>query len=873
MKTLKYMTWLLIGLATVVFMACGGGGTTTQNIVPSEAESTSDFLFPEVDTNSLLASPPDTIIRTASSNAEILTTKTEKEKVEVDKDSLIDESQDGTILTFSSLIDINASTIGLPLFVDDTFKGMIVDRRIDGSNLIVTTQDATKISDVYKNFDVMFQNDSIIESIQRSLSSQNIKGRYDYLNTKPLKISIVKKNITNSRNLANEEIVLRIDVPKGYVTPVDTRSVSCSFTDLDCSLTTQGDTSKNLDLGKSYGENGLTFSTEGSYIEIGIGTYLRAHYDYNYIGVDTFDFDLAQSAYFESNLKVAISGTLSKSWEAPIKLIDDFEVEIVHPHSLEIKTTVIVSPQIVLGVNGKITGTLSASSFAKRSGEVRVSYNSANGAHSFDHSVTDTPQNISKDEVALSLEADGNAYVFPAITMLPTLTFARIGPSLTMVNLRSGIKLNTNVNGKIETGFVVENEGEITQNIAMEASLTTSLEGLIQGQWLVRIAPLNLSDMEKCYAFSEDINVTEIDEISNHGETDACFILYQSKDFTDIFSTGKLNILEWKATLLNTPIVDVQEHPGDYNKRDVSFEIDIDEKIQTKVHFYYTLDGSDISVEDIKSHPSVWKLGDAPLEIEKNTKIKVRGVLYNEDVSTSIWAWGTSVSMQTEELISLINKPDITPTSRSFEDSLWINMSQDQGYDIMYQLDSASAVKYVSSFEIEKDTTIVAYARDEVDGVKVYSQETTYEYDMCEDDEKLENGVCVIREEDDPDNASSIYFKPTQAACESAGGSWNMNTDECQASWYEAEKICELPTKEMWEAVITGCGGVLNEGSINIDNDAYQQCYKDLGYKGAWSSTTYSYELDSAWGVYFFSGTVGEYYKTMDYVTYVRCVR
>ncbi len=743
MYLLKLLSVLLFSL--VLFLGCGGGsgggGTTTQDDVIPEAKSSSDFLFPEMDVDDLLANPPDTIIRTSSSNAEIITVRTEKEKVEMDKDSLINESEDGSMLIFSSLIDLNTSKIGLPLFVDDTFKGMISDARIAGSTLVVRTQDATKISDVYKNFDVTFQNDSIVESVQRSLSSQNIKGRYDYLNKNPLRISVLKKSITNSRNLTNDEIVLRIDIPKGYTTPIDMRSVSCSFFNLDCSLTTEGNTSKNLDLGKSYGDNGLMFSTEGSYIEIGIGTYLRAHYDYNYIGVDTFDFDLAQSAYFESNLKVTLSGELSKSWEAPLKLIDDFEVEIVHPHSLEIKTTVIVSPQIVLGVDGKITGTFTASSFTKRSGEVRVSYNSANGAHSFDHSVEDTPQNISKDEVALSIEADGNAYVFPAITMLPTLTFARIGPSLTMVNLRSGIKLNTNINGKIETGFVVENKGEITQSVSMEASLTTSLEGLIQGQWLVRIAPLNLSDMEKCYAFSSE-DTTEVEEISNHGDTDACFILYQSKDFTDIFSTEKLNVLEWKATLLNTPVIDVQEHPGDYSKRDVSFEIDIDEKVQTKVHFYYTLGGSDIPIEGIKLHASVWKLGDAPLEIDKNTKVKVRAVLYNEDISTSIWAWGTSVSIQSEELISLINKPDVTPTSKSFEDSLWINMSQDQGYDIMYQLDSAAAVKYSVPIEINEDATIVVYASDTVDGLKVYSQETTYEYDKCEEDEKLEGGEC-----------------------------------------------------------------------------------------------------------------------------------
>ncbi len=748
---------LLLVLSSCSSGSGSSGGDSSDDTTEPQVESISEY-FPEVDVNGLLANQPETIIHTISNNAEIRTVSTNLEKVEIGNSLVLLEATNGSSITFSSSVDFNNLKIGLPLFVDDVFKGMVRDINVSSGNVVVTLGDAKKISDVYESFDIMFQNDTIIRSLQRSLASQNIKGRYDYLNKDPLQISIVEKSITNARGLANNELILRIDIPEGYQTPIEPRDVSCSFTDLECSLTTQGEAVKNIDLGKTYGANGLTFSTAGSYVEIGIGSYLRAHYDYDYIGTDTFDFDLSQSAYFKSNMSVSISGELSKSWEAEFQLMDNFTVEIAHPHSAVAKTTVVITPQIVFGVNGKIKGSVTVNSFVERSGDVRVSYDSADGSHSFNNSVVDTPQNINKDGITLSLEAEGNAYIFPAINILPTLTFARIGPSITMINLRSGIKLNTNINGKIETGFVVENEGEITQNITMEANLTTSIEGLIQGKWLVRITPLNFSDLEKCYDFTDvtDVNESTVEEISNKGETDACFILYQTKDFKDILSIGKKSILEWKATLLNTPIIEVKEHPGDYNKRDVSFNIDIDEKLQTDIHYYYTLGGEDIFSDGIESHSPLWKLGDMPIEIEKNTKVKVRAVLYNEDVSESIWAWGTSISLQEEELVSLINKPDVIPTSRAFEDSLWISMTQDQGYEIMYQLDSAAAVKYFGSFEIKKDTRLVVYARDEVDGVKVYSKETTYEYDKCEEDEELENGVCVIQEDDD----SPIYYKP-----------------------------------------------------------------------------------------------------------------
>ena len=325
---------LLIASALTSCSGGGGGGTenTSTDIVSNPQSESVALLFPEVDTDELLVNPPSTKIDTVSSNAEIHTTYTQKDKVEIDISYLLNEYPDTNMITFLPAVDLNDSQIGSALFVSGVFKGMILDTIASNSNVLAKLEDANELSDVYESFDIIFQNDAIAQSIKRSLAVKDIKGRFDDINKDPLKISLLNKvnslnkSSSNTSSLTNDNLVLRIDIPKGYTIPIETRSISCTFSTLDCTLTTQGESIQNLDLGKSYGENGLTFSTEGSYIEIGIGTYLRAHYDYNYIGADTFDFDLAQSAYFESNLSVTLSGELEKSWEVPLKLLYDFVV-------------------------------------------------------------------------------------------------------------------------------------------------------------------------------------------------------------------------------------------------------------------------------------------------------------------------------------------------------------------------------------------------------------------------------------------------------------------------------------------------------------------------------------------------------------------
>ena len=753
-KTFTVLTLMLTGF----IIGCGGGGGSSANSNPSDGQSgTESAFFSEVDENALLSNPPETKIRTVSNDAVIDTTPVKGPKVETAKGDVVTEAADGSTITLS--LDINASRIGQPLFVDGVFKGMIGAVKTSGSNTVVTLEDAQRLGDVYDKLDLLFRNDEIKASVQRTLDSGKIKGRYDAANAEPLRISVLEKPVTNARGLTDDELILRIDIPEGYTVPIEPRGIDCSFLNAECELTTEGNLSNKIPLTAKSSGSGITFSTKGSYIEIGLGMYLRAHYDHNYIGLDQLDFDLAQSAYFKANITASVSGELKKEWETTLKLLDDFDVEILHPYSMEAKTGMIVTPDIIIGADGSLKGTFTIGTYVERGGEVRFGFNSADLSHTFKQSVTYTPKDVSKDSLGVAIEASANAYAIPGIKTLPYIRFFRIGPSIALVIMRSGIKLNTNVNGKIAADFVVENE-QTTTNTTVEASMTASLKGIIQDKWYVRISPFTPNELERCYDLGKffaavDKNEKKKKKVLKESRTYKCLLFYKSAKYKEILSTKEYKILEWKGSILNAPTISVEDDITDFDKKKIEFDLNIDNKIKPKVYYYYTTDGSDIPIAGIEKHKPVWHAGDLPVSVDKNSKIKVRAVLYNKDVSTSVWAWGSSVSPQSEKLITEINEPMVTPSNKAFEETLTITITQDQGFDILYQKNGGASVKYSGPIDLDEDTTLVVYARTEIDGQKFYSQKRTYKYDKCESDEKLEGGVCVQDESSSSSSSSS----------------------------------------------------------------------------------------------------------------------
>ncbi len=256
----------------------------------------SGWEFPPVDIPGLLAHPPATVVRTIAPDNKIDIIPTDGPKVERPASAIMIEDTEHILVKTDEALDV--SEIDQPLFVDGKFKGIVesIEQKVTGQEIHL--KDAQHLSDVYKSFDVMFRNEEVVGTLQRSISQGRLKGLYDHLNHEPLHFSLKERSTTTGRSLGSGEPVLRIDIPKGYYIPVEPRSLHCSFGNLECTMSVQGEASQHTDLGNSVTEAGITFSTEGSYIEIGLGSYLRVHYDHNVFSKDVLDFELAQSAYF-----------------------------------------------------------------------------------------------------------------------------------------------------------------------------------------------------------------------------------------------------------------------------------------------------------------------------------------------------------------------------------------------------------------------------------------------------------------------------------------------------------------------------------------------------------------------------------------------
>ena len=248
---LLFLSLFIIG----AFVSCGGGGGgTSGDNLPTESVSE---LFPDVDEEALIANPPADKIQTVSNNAEIHTTLTKGDKVEITSSMIADPVVQGNSILVAPVSGVDTASVGQPLFVDNVFKGMVASVRTSGDNLEVGLKDAEKLSDVYDSFDVMFKNDAIKTALQRSLSYHKIKGRFDHLNAEPLEISVIEKPTSNTRGMTSSEVILRIDIPEGYYVPVKPQLRGCNFLNGDCSITVDRNMSKNIDLDKEYSRYGI----------------------------------------------------------------------------------------------------------------------------------------------------------------------------------------------------------------------------------------------------------------------------------------------------------------------------------------------------------------------------------------------------------------------------------------------------------------------------------------------------------------------------------------------------------------------------------------------------------------------------------------
>jgi len=824
------MNWskLSILLVSVVFFILMSGCEEVDSIIDSFSDSSSSAssqmmdmasLFPDVDEQGLIENMPVTTIETTATEGEA-TFVAKSDSIDIPKNLIYASHPNQQQLTVDASM-VSTQDIGKPFFVDGTFKGIIETVNPNGSKRDVVYKNAQYVTEVYDTFDLEFRNSAVKKAAKRSLnsaiSSGELKGIYDDINTKPLKFSLKEAPLSQTRSTKSiDDLILRIDIPEGYRIPIQPRGISCTFSDASCDFTTEFNTSRRPSLSTKYEQDYITFDTTGSFMEIGVGAYLKAHYDYNVASDNIFQFTAVQSAYLKSNLSVKVSGNIAYlsasqlKWEKDLKLIGDFKVFIPNPKSEFVQTWLVISPTFTLGLEGKLSGTVSYKHEIERHGEIRESYDSTKKKGSFLSNAVDSGKKTTQNTVAIGIEAEGKFYLYPNLTFVPAITFLSINKPVSLAALQSGIIMENTLAGKIETGFVAENSEKFGSITNKEASLTSTLAGLIRGKWMAKV-----------------------------GE----FVFYESDGYTDILKTPENKLFEWKVQLLNPPKLTIKDDATNPAVKNVYFTSD-DSKVLGNLYFYYNIGDTvagtpDVALSGITNHSPVWHIKDQPLLIEGNKIIKARALLLNSDVSDSVWSWGTSVSQQAVLAVSNILKPEITPNAQDFVDQLTITLTQSQGNDIYYKLDNGSMIKYSGPINITGTTTITAYAQSELDGKIVRSDSLVATYIMCDSSQKLQAGMCVdLTCETDNYNCPVCTANETLFYDEYGNGycaAEDTNSSIKELYTYNDWKL-ECPEGMTLETNTDTDYNVVRDGCSNDSRDYYS--LKDVYYTDATMQTT-----------------------------------
>ena len=510
--------------------------------------------------------------------------------------------------------------LGKAFFVDDLFMGIMdtATEKEPGSTT-VTFREATQLTHVYTDINLDYSLEKIAQTMTRSLQNRSI-GKYDHLNKDKLKASFYVKNTSKNRSIVNNELVMRIDIPKDYnmsITPRHNRSIDCDIFDQSCVAEISAKPDAKISLEDSFTSYGLTFSTEGSYIEFGLGTNLKFTYNYVFFGAQSITLELVQSMFYEANFVYKVNGELSQDWSTALELTDGFDLIIPHPYTAAAKVAVNIKPDIEIGASGTVKGEFIAKANNKRDGAATFTYDSSTRDFTASKNITTSAENVASTSMEFSIEADANAYISPLISLSPRIDFLNISQPFSIGDIRSSVKINNAFEGKFETGFLVtQNSAEAAANLDASASFMITYEPIVD------------------YKFDLKIGLTSF---------------YADDDYTVLYQGSKGIILDWNIALLNTPTIKTQESGGDTY---LSFDIDANSN-KDKIKFYYNLKGKDITTDNVFSQ-TLWNGSPIKLDSKDSNKVVVKAVLLNSDISTGVWSFGSSYSLNATQTVSVI---------------------------------------------------------------------------------------------------------------------------------------------------------------------------------------------------------------------------
>lgn len=489
-----------------------------------------------------------------------------------------------------------------PFFVDALFKGVIDAVEADGAAVRISLRLADTIEDVYKDFNITLNADEVLSGLNQA--APQLHGKYDHINSAPLRYSFRRGDTTE-----DDEIILRIDFPEGYYIPIRKSSFNCDLMDTSCQGYISVSQSNHADLGATEERYGLTVSTEGSYVEVGVGAYISAKYDHNLVDPDSYRFELQNSAYFKSNIKFTISGELEKEWKTNIKISNMINVEIVHPYSAAVKLEVGFQPMVEIGAAGTLEAELVAHSSTLRTGKMGFKYSSREGELKPNSSIVYSAFN--EDGVEYEAKVEAHAFLIPRIALRPKLKFLRVSQALSFGEVRGGIKIDAGLTGEVKTDFTITNEGFNTNIDDAQAELNLGVSALVDYILEIRLGKE---------------------------------VFYAMDDFDTLYESSKYLIFDWKLSLLPDPKLTLINRGDTLNTFEVSTNV---EENADKIKYYYTLteEGSadyNGSLLDFRSNAQL--LHGYHLSVEGNKKLNIQGELRNSAVSSSIWSFGTSLS-------------------------------------------------------------------------------------------------------------------------------------------------------------------------------------------------------------------------------------
>ena len=709
----KYLRILLLSIVLFLSTGCGGGGSTSNNSTTTKEtkvettpltneESTAlGNLFPDIDEEALLNSEASNVIETVANDATIMLSPVLGDKaISLSDDELVGGTfEDGIELKDSSAV--KSSDIGKALFIGNEFQGMISNVTTTGSNLKIKLENAKNPTDVYSSMEIEFQNDEIKSAIQRAIRNKTSFGKYDSINKEPLKVTLID-NTSRTRAIdSNDNMILRIDIPKGYRVPSKLRAVNCDYWEADCTFDIAGSADTNYSMSYQTDDD-IIFDSDGSYIEIGLSSYLKLRYNYNTISDNEIYVEGRQSAYFNANIIAKFSAqTLDildvadkVKYEREFDILRQLNINIRHPYSNFVQIKINIAPKVNIGVEAALNGTFTYTTSIGREGYIDYAYDSKNNISKFTSDVSDNPSTTEEEDVSVGLEVSGSAYMYPNLTYLPNVTLLRVDKPISIGLFRSGVELKMDMNGNIEDGFTLLNDGEVEDTFGTEATVEVSIAGKIESKW-----DLKVGDWE----------------------------IVQDDEFSDIASDlGKIDVFKWKASLLKDPKIIIADIANNDTQRLVTFESDDEESIHSYLTYYYSKGSAqtaeDIPVIDIDQHPLSWKTGNAGIILDEGEIIKVRSAVYNRDIAAgewdAEWAYGMSISQQIEsEMSECPENISYFETQNQnlldgFKAYLGKNDSTPDDYQYCRYFEESGMLWIISTYEDNTKTTTLHYQID-----------------------------------------------------------------------------------------------------------------------------------------------------------------